>query len=75
MSIYTVGCVPQLESLITTYLYYIAGVGIGLLVFQLVNILLTAGLAVDVRKEQKAIGLIKKRNNRDKKFNKDVNKL
>ena len=75
MGIHTIGCLMQLEALIQTYLYYIAGVGIGLLVFQLLNVLLTAGLAVDVRKEQKAIGILKKRNDRDKKFNKDVNKL
>ena len=73
--IYTTGCLTQLENLVQAYLYYIAGVGIGLLVFQLINILLTAGLAVDVRKEQKAIGILKKRNNREKKLNKDMGKL
>ena len=75
MGIYTTGCLTQLENLVQAYLYYIAGVGIGLLVFQLINILLTAGLAVDVRKEQKAIGILKKRNNREKKLNKDMGKL
>lgn len=65
----------QLETLITSYLYYIGGVGIGLLVFQLVNVLLTAGLAVDVRKEQKALGVLKKKNNRKKKLDKDIDKL
>lgn len=32
-----------------------AGVGIGLLVFQVVNIILAAGLAVDIHKEKKII--------------------
>lgn len=37
-----------------------AGVGIGLLVFQVVNIILAAGLAVDVYKEKKIISAQKK---------------
>ena len=37
-----------------------AGVGIGLLVFQVVNVILAAGLAVDVYKEKKIIKAQKK---------------
>ncbi|XP_003388341.1 PREDICTED: tetraspanin-14-like [Amphimedon queenslandica] len=73
--IYTEGCIVGLENFIQRYLYYIAGVGIGLLVFQLINIMLTAGLAIDVRKEQKALKLLKERENRNKRFSKDVAKL
>lgn len=37
-----------------------AGVGIGLLVFQVVNVILAAGLAVDIHKEKKIIKAQKK---------------
>ena len=73
--IYTEGCIASLETFIQRYLYYIAGVGIGLLVFQLINIMLTAGLAIDVRKEQKALKILKERDNRQKRLSKDMAKL
>ena len=73
--IYTDGCVKGLENLIQQYLYYIAGVGVGLLVFQLVNILLTSGLAIDVRKEQKALKVLKDRNQKDKRLSKELDKI
>lgn len=38
----------------------LAGIGIGLLVFQVVNIILAAGLAVDIHKEKKIISAQKK---------------
>lgn len=40
--------------------YVLAGVGIGLLVFQVVNVILAAGLAVDIHKEKKIIKAQKK---------------
>lgn len=43
-----------------------AGVGIGLLVFQIVNIILAAGLAVDIHKEKK---IIKAQKKHDKEMN------
>ena len=49
--IYETGCVSRLEQ----YLYVILGVGIGLLVFLLINILLASGLAVDVHKEKQVM--------------------
>lgn len=41
-------------------MYVFAGVGIGLLVFQVINIILAAGLAVDINKEKKIIKAQKK---------------
>lgn len=41
-------------------MYVFAGVGIGLLVFEVVNIILAAGLAVDIHKEKKIIKAQKK---------------
>ena len=73
--IYTTGCVPAFEKLFQQYLYYVAGVGIGILVFQLVNIMLTAGLAIDVRKEQKAMKQIKRQQGQQKRLDKDMAKL
>lgn len=75
LGIYDTGCIQALENFIQQYLYYIAGVGIGLLVFQLINILLTSGLAIDVRKEQKALKVLKQKNQRDKNFQKQVARL
>lgn len=49
--------------------------GIGILVFQLVNIMLTAGLAIDVRKEQKAMKQIKRQQGQQRRLDKDMNKL
>lgn len=66
---------PAFENLFQQYLYYIAGVGIGILVFQLINIMLTAGLAIDVRKEQKAMKQIKKQQGHENRLNKDMRKL
>ena len=64
-----------LENVLQQYLYYIAGVGIGLLVFQLINILLTSGLAIDVRKEQKALKIYKDKERKDKRFSKEMGKI
>lgn len=75
MGIYMEGCIEAFEKLIQQYLYYIAGVGLGLLVFQLINIMLTCGLAIDVRKEQQALKVYKQRENQQKQFNKEMNKI
>ena len=64
-----------LRKFIDQYLYYIAGVGIGLLVFQLINILLTSGLAIDVRKEQKALKVLKDKENKDKRFSRELGRI
>ena len=75
MGIYTDGCVTALQNFIQQYLYYIAGVGIGLLVFQLINILLTSGLAIDVRKEQKALKILKQKDQKEKRFSRELGKI
>ena len=54
MRIHTVGCLTRLRQLIQSNIYIVGGVGIGVLVFELLNILLAAGLAIDVRKEKAA---------------------
>lgn len=48
------------QSFIQGNVYVFAGVGIGLLVFQIINIILAAGLAVDIHKEKKIIKAQKK---------------
>lgn len=58
--IYQTGCLTTAESFIQGNVYVFAGVGIGLLVFQVVNVILAAGLAVDVYKEKKLIKAQKK---------------
>ena len=53
--IHTSGCFSVVENFIQSNVYVLAGVGIGLLVFQVVNVILAAGLAVDIYKEKKII--------------------
>ncbi len=48
----------------------VGGVGVGLLVFQILNILLASGLAVDVYRENKEIRAIKKADKEEKKAHK-----
>lgn len=66
IGIYTDGCLPAAQLFLQQYLYVIAGVGLGLLVFQLVNILLASGLAIDVRKEKKAMKIYREREKQQK---------
>lgn len=58
--IYPTGCFTTARSFVQGNVYVFAGVGIGLLVFQIVNIILAAGLAVDIHKEKKIIKAQKK---------------
>ena len=66
---------PAFEKLFLQYLFYIACVGFGILVFQLINIMLTARLAIDVHNEQMAMKQIKKQQGHQNRLNKDMNKL
>jgi hypothetical protein len=63
MNIYTAGCVPQARSFINSNLYVILGAGAGLLVFQLLGVILSASLAVGVRKEKQIAKSLKKSDN------------
>lgn len=58
--IHTVGCLSAIQELINSNLYVALGVGIGLLVFQILCVLLASGLAVDVHREKKFAKAIKK---------------
>lgn len=58
--IYSTGCFTTARSFVQGNLYVFAGVGIGLLVFQVVNMILAAGLAVDIHREKKIIKAQKK---------------
>lgn len=58
--IYSTGCFTIAQSFVRGNVYVFAGVGIGLLVFQVVNVILAAGLAVDIHKEKKIIKAQKK---------------
>lgn len=60
MGISRTGCLTALQNFIQRNVYVVGGVGIGLLVFQVLNILLASGLAVDVYRESKEIRRIKK---------------
>ena len=73
--IYEIGCFMKIEQLINQYLYVVAGVGIGLLIFQLVNILLASGLAVDVHREKKALKIHADQEKREKKHDKNLAKI
>ena len=64
--IYPTGCFTTARSFVQGNVYVFAGVGIGLLVFQIVNIILAAGLAVDIHKEKK---IIKAQKKHDKEMN------
>ena len=66
-NIYTDGCVAQARSFINSNLYVILGAGGGLLVFQLLSIVLSASLAVGVRKEKALARSLKKRYNQNMK--------
>ena len=59
--IYTQGCLTRVRDLIDDNIIVIAGVGIGLLVFQVVNVMLSVSLAVDVRREVRIFKAYKKR--------------
>lgn len=58
--IYTEGCFSKVQRLINSNLYVALGVGIGLLVFQILCVLLASGLAVDVHREKKVAKAIKR---------------
>lgn len=58
--IHAKGCIERIRELINTNLYVALGVGIGLLVFQILCVLLASGLAVDVHREKKFAKAIKK---------------
>ena len=61
VGIYTDGCLSKIQNLISSNLYVALGVGIGLLVFQILCVLLASGLAVDVHREKKIAKAIKQR--------------
>lgn len=73
--IYEIGCLTRTEQFINQYLYVVAGVGIGLLIFQLVNILLASGLAVDVHREKKALKIHAEQEKREKRHDKNLAKI
>ena len=73
--IYEIGCFARTEQFINQYLYVVAGVGIGLLIFQLVNILLASGLAVDVYREKKALKIHAEQEKRDKNLDKNLARI
>ncbi len=56
-------------------MYVFAGVGIGLLVFQIVNVILAAGLAVDIYREKKIIKTQKKQEKERKETQENMHKL
>lgn len=60
VGIHTNGCFIAVQNLVRNNLYVVGGVGIGLLVFQVANTMLAAGLAVDIHKEKKIIKAQKK---------------
>lgn len=60
MGIFTVGCLTRIRELVQNNIYIVGGIGIGVLVFQLLNILLAAGLAIDVHKEKQAAKAFKR---------------
>lgn len=59
--IHTTGCKRAVEALFNDNLDVILGVGVGLLIFQLFNIMLAGGLALDIRKEKAALKVVKQR--------------
>lgn len=63
------------ESFIQMYLYVILGVGVGLLVFQIINILLSSGLAVDIHREKKVLKAQNKQRKDEKRQEKEMNKI
>ncbi len=67
MGIHQNGCLSTIRGLINNNLYLVGGIGVGLLVFQILNILLSSGLAVDVYRENKEIRDIKNKGKREKK--------
>lgn len=73
--IYETGCVARTEEFIQQYLYVILGVGIGLLVFQLVNILLASGLAVDVHREKQVMKAHSKQQKREERQEKAFERM
>lgn len=73
--IFTTGCLTATQNLITNNLYVVGGVGVGLLVFQILNILLASGLAVDIYRENKELKFLKKNEKADKKAHKTQEKV
>lgn len=59
--IHSEGCLDAVRNVFQQNLSVILGFGIGLLVFQLFNIMLAGGLALDIRKEKAAMKLVKQR--------------
>ena len=58
--IHTTGCIEGIRNVVNSNLYLALGVGIGLLVFQILCVLLASGLAVDVHREKKFAKAIKR---------------
>ena len=75
MDIYTEGCIARVDSLVGSNLYTILGVGIGLLVLQILCVLLASGLAVDVHREKKLAKAIKKQEKLEKQAYDQTSKL
>jgi hypothetical protein len=53
------GCFTTVQGLITNGAYVLGGVGIGLVVLELINIFLSLGLAVDVYRQKQYIKTLK----------------
>jgi hypothetical protein len=75
LNIYTTGCINRVDGLIDGNLYIILGVGIGLLVLQILCVLLASGLAVDVHREKKLAKAIKKQEKLDREGYSHTSKL
>lgn len=60
MGIFTVGCLTRIRELVQNNIAIVGGIGIGVLVFQLLNVLLAAGLAIDVHREKQAAKAFKR---------------
>lgn len=73
--IHQTGCFLAVRSFIQSNLYVVGGVGIGLLVFQLINVMLASGLAVDVYREKKIINAQKKLKKEQKQMEEHVANL
>ena len=58
--IYLTGCFSAVQNLVRSNLYVVGGVGLGLLIFQVANVMLAASLASDIHKEKKIIKAQKK---------------
>ncbi len=59
--IYTEGCLDAAKAFVEDNLYLLLGVIIGLLVFEIFNVLFAAGLVVDINREKQVMKAIKRR--------------